>query len=196
MALFSSTKSAAAKAASLTPDEAALLGRLEESVEAGLPHVRAMIEAGKALAEIRDRQLYRCTSSTWPLYLRDRFGLTGRRANQMIVFAGLAAEVEEIVGSDAPVLTERAVRPLAGLADDDRREAIVEAAANGMTPAAIRKSAAKRRKSKRPPRPVRLRLPGGTVVIEINRKGAAAGVSVEEILAAALESVRQAAAAA
>lgn len=197
MALFTQPKAAkAAKAGVLTPDEEALLGRLEEAVEAGLPHIKAMIEAGKALAEIRDRQLYRRTSATWPLYLRDRFALTGRRANQMIVFAGLVAEVEVIVGEEVPDLTERAVRPLAGLADDDRREAIVEAAANGLTPAAIRKSVAKRKKSKRPPRPVRLRLPGGIVVVEINRKGASAGVSVEELLAAALESVRRDAAAA
>lgn len=196
MALFTQPKAAkAAKAGVLTPDEEALLGRLEEAVEAGLPHIKAMIEAGKALAEIRDRQLYRRTAATWPLYLRDRFALTGRRANQMIVFAGLVAEVEEIVGG-TPELTERAVRPLAGLADDDRREAIVEAAADGLTPAAIRKSVAKRKKSKRPPRPVRLRLPGGIVVVEINRKGASAGVSVEELLAAALESVRRDAAAA
>lgn len=197
MALFTQPKAAkAAKAGVLTPDEEALLGRLEEAVEAGLPHIKAMIEAGKALAEIRDRQLYRRTAATWPLYLRDRFALTGRRANQMIVFAGLVAEVEVIVGEEVPDLTERAVRPLAGLADDDRREAIVEAAADGLTPAAIRKSVAKRKKSKRPPRPVRLRLPGGIVVVEINRKGASAGVSVEELLAAALESVRRDAAAA
>lgn len=186
---------AASKAATLTADERALLGRLEAAVEAGLPHVSAMVEAGKALAEIRDRQLYRATAATFAVYLKDRYGLTPRRATQLIQFAGLHADVAEIVGEDAAAtITERAVRPLSGLADEDRRDAIREAAADGLAPAAIAKAASKRRRSKRPPRPVRLKVPGGIVVVEINRKGMAAGATVEAILAAAVEAVRREAA--
>jgi hypothetical protein len=201
MALFTQSKpapassakaaAAAASKASLTADERALLGRLEAAVEAGLPHVSAMIEAGKALHEIRERQLYRGTASSFAVYLRDRWSLTPRRATQLVQFAGLQAVVEEILGDAAPQLTERAVRPLSGLTDEDAREAIREAAADGMTPAAIAKAAAKKRRSKRPPRPVRFKVPGATVVIEINRKGAAAGVTVEAALVAALEAIRR-----
>lgn len=191
MALFNSSKAAPAMSKNtLTPAEKAALVELERTVEAALPHVQAMIDCGKALAEIRDRQLYRSSASSFALYVRDRFGLTARRASQLVQFAGLTAVVEEIVGEAAPTLTERAVRPLAGLADEDAREAIREAAANGMTPAAIATSAAKRRKSKRPPRPVRLKVPGGIVVVGINRKGQATGVTVEALLTAALEAVQ------
>lgn len=199
MAIFS-TKAAAVKpkAPSLSADEARRLTILEAAVEAGLPHVKAMVDAGKALAEIRDRELYRAQAATFAGYLHDRWGMTPRRACQVIQFAGIVAVVEEIVGDDAPTLTERAVRPLAGLDADDMRDAIVEAAADGMTPAAITKAASKRRKkrgSSRPPRPVRLKLPGGIVIVEINRKGAATGATVEALLAAAVEAVRRQAAA-
>lgn len=196
MAIFSSKPQAASappkasRAVTLTAEERAALAILERSVDAGLPHVAAMIEAGKALAEIRDRQLYRAAAPTFALYCRDRFTLTTRRAAQLIQFAGIQALVEEIVGEDAPTLTERAARPLTGLADEDRREAIQEAAADGMTPAAIAKAATRRKKSKRPPRPVRFKVPGATVVIEINRKGAASGVTIEAALRAAIEALR------
>lgn len=193
MALFTSKPAASpmAKPSALTADERAALHRLERVVEAGLPHISAMIEAGKALAEIRDRQLFRASASSFALYLRDRWELTGRRAAQLIQFAGIQAAVDEIMGDAAPQLTERAARPLAGLSDEDRREAIIEAAAEGMTPAAVGKAASRRKKSKRPPRPVRLKVPGGIVTVEVNRKGVSAGTTVEAMLTAAIEAIRR-----
>lgn len=180
-----------AKPSALTADERAALQRLERVVEAGLPHISAMIDAGKALAEIRDRQLFRALAPSFALYLRDRWELTGRRAAQLIQFAGIQAAVDEIMGDAAPQLTERAARPLAGLSDEDRREAIIEAAAEGMTPAAVGKAASRRKKSKRPPRPVRLKVPGGIVTVEVNRKGVSAGATVEAMLTAAIEAIRR-----
>ena len=91
------------------------------------------------MAEIRDRELHRASAPSFEAYIRNRFGLTGRRANQMIQFAGVATEVAEIVG-DGVEITERAARPLAGLDDEDRKAAIIEAAADGLTPAAIEKA--------------------------------------------------------
>lgn len=45
---------------------------------------RAVFEAGKALAELRDRRLYRSTHRTFEEYCRDRFGYTHRRVNYLI----------------------------------------------------------------------------------------------------------------
>ena len=45
---------------------------------------RAFFEAGKALAQLRDRRLYRSTHRTFEEYCRDRFGYTHRRVNYLI----------------------------------------------------------------------------------------------------------------
>ena len=51
---------------------------LERKVE------RAFFEAGKALAQLRDRRLYRSTHRIFEEYCRDRFGYTHRRVNYLI----------------------------------------------------------------------------------------------------------------
>lgn len=180
----------------LTDNERAILSRLEEAVDDVLAAIPAMIEGGKALGEIRAKQLFRDQAKTWQAYCDLRFRMTLRRADQLIAFAGLAAAVEEIseeTGTAVPVLSERALRPLTGLAEDDARDALREAAADGgLTPRSIAKAAVARKGMKtQTPRPVRLRLPGGTVIVEINRKGFATGVGVEALLTAAIEAVRR-----
>ena len=123
------------------------------------------------------------------------------RADQLIVFAGLTATIEAVseeTGTPVPVLSERAVRPLAGLAEDDLKGAIREAAADGgLTPRSIGKAASSRKAKSRKasiPRPVRLRVPGGIVTIEINRAGVAAGATIETLLMAAIEAATREAA--
>jgi hypothetical protein len=59
----------------LTYDEERARHRLELRVE------RAFYEAGKALAELRDRRLYRSTHKTFETYCRDRFRFTRHSAN-------------------------------------------------------------------------------------------------------------------
>lgn len=158
--------------AQLTAEDRATLARLERQVEAGIAYVEAMIGAGKALATIRDRQLYRDTSATWETYVDARFRMTKRRADQMISFAGITETLKEM-GTVVPNLTERAVRPLVGL-DAEQLQAVVAEAAEGgeITPASIRKAAARRKaKSKaKVPRPRRFKVPGATVVITFNRR--------------------------
>ena len=158
--------------------------------------------AGKALVRIRDGQLYRDAAASWEKYL-DRHGLTARRANQMIAASAALEAVEAVAketGTTVPDLTERAVRPLAGLPIEEAKAAIREASADGgLSPRSIAKAAGNRKakgaKKMQIPRPVRLRLPGGTVIIEVNRKGVASGVTVEALLASALDSLRRQAAA-
>lgn len=182
----------------MTPAEIAELGRMEAAVAAALPHVEAVVEAGKALSRIRDRQLYRSVDPTWEMYLIRRWSLSRRRADQLVnlYLATVAVEeVAEAMGTTVPNLTEHAVRQLAGLDHAEKVEVVREAAAaNGgtITGKAIRKAATARKAGRRPavPRPWRERVPGATVVVEINAKGAATGVSVEAALEAALAQVR------
>ena len=126
--------------------------------------------------------------------------MSARRADQLIAFAGLAAIVEEVSqesGTPVPVLSERAVRPLAGLAEDDVRDAVIEAAADGgLSPRSIAKAASSRKaKGKKSlPRPVRFRVPGGVVTVEWNKAGMAAGATVATLLMAAIEAATREAA--
>ena len=185
----------------LTDNERTILARLELAVDEAVDAISRMIEAGKALHEIKTKQLYRDQARTWPDYVQKRFGMSARRADQLIVFAGLSATIEEVsreLGTEVPILSERAVRPLAGLAGDDLTDAIREAAADGgLTPRSIGKAASSRKAKSRKasvPRPVRLRVPGGIVTVEINRAGVAAGATVATLLTAAIEAATREAA--
>jgi hypothetical protein len=185
----------------LTDNERSILARLESAVDEVLDAISRMVEAGKALHEIKARQLYRDQARTWPDYVTTRFKMSARRADQLIVFAGLSATIEEVskeIGTEVPVLSERAVRPLAGLAIEDAKDAIRAAAADGgLTPRSIGKAASSRKAKSRKasiPRPVRLRVPGGIVTIEINRAGVAAGATIATLLTAAIEAASREAA--
>ena len=158
----------------LTADERIALGRLEQAVEAGVQATLQMIEAGKALAEIRDRQLFRDSAKSWETYVTSRFRMTKRRADQVIAFAGIDAVVREM-GTAVPEISERAARPLVGLSADTIREVVTEAAATpeGVTPATIKAAAGKRKKSQAPriAKPRRFKVAGAIVTVAFNRKG-------------------------
>jgi hypothetical protein len=158
-------------AAQLTADEQAALDRLEATVLVGIGSVVAMVEAGKALAEIRRRQLYRVSAGSWEEYVDRRFQITKRRCDQMVAFAGLKEFLEEM-GTPVPNLSEKAVRPLVGMPADELKAVLAEAAEGGeITAAGIRKATSRRKaKSAKVPRPRRYKVPGATVVITFNRK--------------------------
>lgn len=183
-----------AKANALTPDEARQLARLEAAVQAAVPHTITMVEAGKALEAIRSRQLYRATASSFDDYVQTRFGMTRRRADQLIAFAGIEAAAGELRTAVLD-LSERAVRPLAGMAPEEVQATLSEAAADpaGVTPATIRRAAARRKKTKaaKAPRPWREKVPGAVVTVVFNRRAVAAGIDVEAALVAALEKHRR-----
>ena len=187
--------------ATLTHEEKREFVKLDEAVAMGAKAAKVVMTAGKALIRIRDGQLFRDVSGSWETYL-NRHDLTVRRANQMIAAAAALEAVEAVAketGTTVPTLSERAVRPLAGMPVEEAKAAIREASADGgLSPRSIAKAASKRKaKGKNRmsiPRPVRLKLPGGIVVIEVNRKGVASGVTVEALLASAVEAYsRQAA---
>ncbi|NDC64117.1 MAG: hypothetical protein EBZ59_09080, partial [Planctomycetia bacterium] len=166
---------------------------LEAAIDKALPAIEAMKAAGQALGEIRQRQLYRLSSPTWEGYVTDRFAMSVRRADQLIAFGVVHQEVEAAAdhfGTAVPELSERAVRPLVGMDPATIEEVVAEAAAapGGISSASIRAAAGRRRPARRGvPRPVRILVPGGVVVVEISRKGAANGTTVVSAIEAALK---------
>lgn len=160
----------------LNADDRAEFSRLNEAVGRAAKAAAAILEGGLALRTIRERQLYRHVAPTWEAYLA-LHGLTRRRADQLVAAAGVLQAVEAAAagsGTAVPDLSERAVRPLVGLAPDDVAEAVAEAASSpdGITPATIRQAAGRRRKGKaaKAAKPVRFRVPGWTIVAVPNRK--------------------------
>lgn len=74
----------------LTQDEQRDRQRLEIGVE------QAFYQAGKALAELRSRRLYRSTHKTFEAYCQDRFGFTRRHSDYLIAGAEVVEELRQI----------------------------------------------------------------------------------------------------
>jgi hypothetical protein len=92
------------------------LARLEGTLEAGL---KTFFDVGHALAEIRERRLYRATHKTFEDYCREKWGFSRQRGQQLIA----AAEVTTIVD----VRNEAQARVLAGATPSAMRETVARA---------------------------------------------------------------------
>ncbi|MBD2309728.1 hypothetical protein H6G17_30380 [Chroococcidiopsis sp. FACHB-1243] len=92
----------------LTHDEERNRAQLELRVE------QAFYQAGKALAELRERRLYRSTHKTFEAYCRDRFGFTRQAANYLIAGADIFENLTTI-GCQILPTNERQVRSLSAL---------------------------------------------------------------------------------
>jgi hypothetical protein len=99
--------------ASLATVESTRLAELESVVK------RCFVEAGRALAEIRDSRLYRPSYPTFEDYCTSRWNYTARRARQLIV----AAEVAGQMGTRVAIPGERHVRELLPLVRSKGSEA-------------------------------------------------------------------------
>jgi hypothetical protein len=181
-----------AKDGTMTATERREFERLDMAVAEGVRASKAVIEAGRALATIRDRQLYRDTAASWEKYL-DTHGLTRRRADQLVAAAGaLDAAAEAIQSKTGTVvpgfeeITERTARQLVGMDADDAAEAVIEAAGTteGLTPKTLKAAAARRKKSKAPKvaKPQRFKVAGAIVQVVFNRKGT--GSAIDALTAA------------
>jgi hypothetical protein len=98
---------------------------------------RAFFEAGKALAELRDRRLYRSTHKTFEEYCRDRFSYTYRHVNYLIAGCLIVDNIkmgtnssqnekaDEMGTNSSQILptSEVQVRPLAKLEPQQQPEA-------------------------------------------------------------------------
>jgi hypothetical protein len=101
--------------AALSAGEQVDLTALEEIVDKG---IKTFIEVGRALAEIRDRRLYRDSHSTFEEYCHDRWLLSRTRAYQLIDAAGVVDVMSTMV--DTPPASERQARELVPLKDDEQ----------------------------------------------------------------------------
>jgi len=194
---FSSSRSE--PVATLSSAERREFAKLDEAVVMGVKAAKVVMAAGAALARIREGQLYRDSAPSWEGYLEGH-GLSRRRADQLIAAARIIEGVEEVMAAEGVTvpdlggITESSARQLAGLDKRTAAAAVSEAAASadGLTPATLKAAASKRKPSKRKgiPRPVSLRVPGGTVLISLNAKGVKAGVTMEALVEAALGQLR------
>jgi hypothetical protein len=154
----------------MTEAERQLRDRAEAAVVRGLKAAEAVREAGRALNTLKTRDLWRDTSNSWQEYVQSKFGITARRAYQLTEFANFTDAVAEATGTDV-ALSERALRPLSALPEEQRVEAIAEAVAESggePTPAAIKKAVAKRKPKARKPKaakPITIRVAGAKVTI-------------------------------
>jgi hypothetical protein len=80
----------------LTQEEQSDRLHLERRVE------RAFFEAGKALAQLRDRRLYRSTHKTFEDYCRDRFGHSRQKSNYLIAAADVYENLTTICCQNLP----------------------------------------------------------------------------------------------
>lgn len=163
--------------------------RLDGTVVNGLRNFQIL---GAALKEIRDTQLYRFAHmATFEECCDLRWKITARHARNLIA----AYETARVLGTEVPPdVSERQLRPLASLPLAERRAAFDEAKENGGTTAAIERAVAKRKPAKKKSaalKPLRLKVPGGTVIIQPNRKGK----DYDEILRFAVEMMKHRAAA-
>lgn len=138
--------------------EATRRARLAELESVIKDRLDSFIKAGAALATIRDEQLYRLSHGTFADYVTDRWGMTARRAYQLI--AG-TKEAETILATQSPVVglpTATTAERVAALPIEAQRD--VRDALNGKT-----KKPTKSKKKRRPAR-LRFRVPGAIVIIE------------------------------
>ena len=117
----------------ITLQESGDLVRLEKIVAQGL---QTFVEVGEALAEIRDRRLYRIEHATFADYCKVKWRMSDRRARQLMGASEIVAGISKS-GTTVPK-TERQARPLTKLPPGQRAEAwqeAVKASPNG-TPTA------------------------------------------------------------
>jgi len=182
-----------AEGGTMTAGERREFERLNLLVAEGVKASKAVLEAGRALATIRDKQLYRDVAANWEAYLA-LHGLSRRRADQLVAAAtaldAAAEAVQSKLGTTVPGfddITERSARQLVGMDADDAAEAMIEAAGTteGLTPKTLKAAAARRKKSKAPKvaKPRRFKVAGAIVQVTFNRKGTGSAI---DALAAAL----------
>jgi len=172
----------------LTPADRVDFARLDDEVQRGVMASRVLVQAGKALAAIRERQLYRAVCGSWESYC-ERVGIDRRRADQMCQAGMILEGISSKLGNAFPGLeemTENTVRTLSGMTSEEASETVREASETpeGLTPRTVRAAAAKRKKPKglKVPRPRRWKRPGGLVQVQLNRKGLASGLTLVALL--------------
>lgn len=102
----------------ITLQESGDLVRLETTIAQGL---QTFVEVGEALVEIRDRKLYRIEYATFADYCKVKWGMSDRRARQLMGASEVVADIAKS-GTIVPK-TESQARPLTKLPRAQRAEA-------------------------------------------------------------------------
>ena len=102
----------------VTLQESGDLVRLEKTIAQGL---QTFVEVGEALADIRDRRLYRIEHATFADYCKVKWQMSDRRARQLMGASEVVADISKS-GTTVPK-TERQARPLTQLPPGKRAEA-------------------------------------------------------------------------
>jgi hypothetical protein len=121
----------------LTQSEAERLAELESAIERGK---KTFIEVGNALAEIRDRRLYRRDWPTFEAYCIFHWGWSRQRSYQLIEAAAVVKLLPDALSTI--VDAESQARELAKVAAEDRENVMREVIRRGsVTASAIQKVA-------------------------------------------------------
>lgn len=94
--------------AAMTPAAKRHLKALEGRIERG---IRTFVEVGLALLEIRDKQLFRLTHTSFEAYCGDRWGMDRQRAYQLMT----SAEVVQVLPPNSGIVNEAQARELVPL---------------------------------------------------------------------------------
>jgi hypothetical protein len=153
------------------------------------------VAAAEALAEIRDQRLYRLTHNNFADYIRERWHMTVGRAYQLIAAGAAAANVQHA----GQMPNARQAEALAGAPPAKQPEVWAEILSTAPTNAAgakkitaehvaavVAKVSPKRKKKTRRPKPIRVKVPGGIIIIERR----ADDTSPERMLIEALDKLR------
>jgi hypothetical protein len=155
------------QATELTKAEADELAILEDIITRGMD---TFIEVGMALAEIRDRKLYKQTHTTFEQYLADRWDMSRSRAHRLIE----AAKISEVLPTGNKPTNEAQARELVDLTPDAALSVmqIARKEGKGKTPTARAIRGARQRihpKRTTPKRTTPKRPPVGGAVTEWRR---------------------------
>ncbi|MDZ4877643.1 MAG: hypothetical protein CLLPBCKN_007078 [Chroococcidiopsis cubana SAG 39.79] len=157
----------------LNSDEQRDRERLELKVEL------AFRQAGKALAELKDKRLYRSTHKTFEQYCRDRFDLSSDAVYLKINAAKVYDNIEEFlptIGRQIPMPTrERQLRDIGKAGMEPKEQAdvwaeSVDEAGGGLPSSSIVNKVIKRRKQK-PLLPVQDECQVGNIFVLVGFKG-------------------------
>jgi hypothetical protein len=98
------------------------LSELEQEVSLGLQNgAEVVCRVGNALAQIRDRKLYReCGYKSFENYINDKFSMTRARAYHLISAAEIIADLLPYFQGKALPKNESVVRPLMKFPKDQR----------------------------------------------------------------------------
>ena len=174
--------------ATLTYAEQVEFDALDSAVTMAVKAAAVNEQGASALTRIRDGQLWRDVADSWDSYL-NRHSISARRANQIIHAFKVKNDFSEKTGTVVPELSERSMRPMAGMTADEAVETLSIAAADvgGITPASIRRAVDKKKsKGVKVPKSIRVPVPGAIVIVEWNRKGAATGFDEIEAMKKAI----------